>query len=95
MRRDVDWSDPEARVRAERTARFVAALGDEYADLYRRSAWVVAIERARTRAYAGSDDLSELGRAAERLCTLLHNLAHEGEKDTPATIHLVRREAEG
>jgi hypothetical protein len=89
----VNWPDENARARAESTAGTVEELGPEYADLYLRAAWLVATDRALNRSYGGADDLSALGEAAERLCTLLHDLAVEGEVDVPVWLHLVQRPA--
>jgi hypothetical protein len=37
--------------------------------------------------------VSELGRTAERLCTLLRDLAVEGDVEGPVRLHLVDRPA--
>jgi hypothetical protein len=90
---DVDWPDENARASAESAAGTVEELGPEYADLYRRAAWLAATDRALNRAYAGADSVSELGRTAERLCTLLRDLAVEGDVEGPVRLHLVDRQA--
>jgi hypothetical protein len=93
LRCDVDWPDENARARAESAAGTVAELGPEHAGLYFRAAWLAATDRALNRTSIGADDVSELGRAAERLCMLLHDFAVEGEADAPVGLHLVERPA--
>jgi hypothetical protein len=94
-RLDVKWADDEARAEAERAAAALMELGPGYADLYLRAAWLAANDRALNRKYAGADDLSELGLAAEHLCTLLHELAVEDHAIAVAPLHLVKRRAAG
>jgi hypothetical protein len=85
------WPDDDARFRAEQAAEDVAALGPEYADLYLRASWLVATDSALNHARIGTERLSELGAAAERLCDLLHGLAIEGQADSAVALHLVPR----